>query len=203
MISLEQIPIIYQIVGIIGGIIAIIVGFIKIKPFLDSIVKGLITKIKQIIEFVKVLPILWAINTENSNNYEKMIDFKIYQSSIITSASGSPYLDIYYYISNRSIFDFKIKKIFMEIYDNESSYAGKIETSKQFELSHQQIVSNNLKSDLLNINFEKLKLTKKECKSLEIDFKDVKIDLTGYKDFCVSYGSFPMMISPARININK
>ena len=45
--------------------------------------------------------------------------------------------------------------------------------------------------------------TKKECKSLEIDFKDVKIDLTGRKDFYVHYGSFPLMISPARININS
>lgn len=164
--------------------------------------KTLIAKEEQLKNEEGELNKLRTISNENSKNYQSMID--IYPSNLYVIAYDdlpSPHLEFQINFTNRSIFDYKTKHFFMRVLSrDESSEIGQIEISREINLPHQQIASTGFKVTLHPNFVNKLKLLKKECKSLQIQLLDIKIDLSGDKEFYRG-GTFNLKMPYEEINV--
>jgi len=143
------------------------------------------------------------ISEENSNNIEKMIDFdpcrKCYCPIVKASNLNlSPHIEFNFYITNRSIFDFKIEKISMNIHDQDNNYIDKIDDSNEIDLPHQQVKPSNFKYRLDPKFIAKLKSLKEKCESQFIILDNVKIHLKDQKS-SISWPSFYLKIHPRDI----
>ncbi len=210
--SLEQISIVYYILGSIGLLLSISYR-IKLYEYFKRISKWLSNKIKQLMVFLRELPRLWRISDENSRNYESMIDFKIDHSIFIDSISSydfikagdnisSPRLNFKYLITNYSIFDFEIQKIDMQIRYNNDDLGSPV-TTEGFVLPHQKIISGEAKLEQLHPNFiSKLKIEIIGKEKLFFDIRNVNIFLTGDKEFHKPCGNFMLEIPIKRVNVS-
>ncbi|CAG0969900.1 hypothetical protein METP2_01329 [Methanosarcinales archaeon] len=180
MVGWESIPIVYR-------------AYSYIKNYIDlnRKEKNLVVKEEQLKKMEQELTDLRVIIKENSSNYESMIEPSFHNGFIRAEDTfPAPYLEVRYAITNRSIFDFKIKRISMTIVDQNSGYTlGQIETPKNIDLPHQRTINDQSQLQLHPNFISQLKSIKKEGKSLYITLEAVKIDLIGYKGFTKSYGN--------------
>ncbi len=149
------------------------------------------------------------ISEENSKNFSSMIEFNLYNVSetyiYAQDNELSPNLRFNFTIINHSIFDFKTKKIYMQI-NFEGSELGQIEISKEMNIPHQQTQYGLAKLDKLHPNFiNRLKSLKKEEKinRLQIKIPEIEIDFIGYKEFHKSWGSFTRTLFELEIPMDR
>lgn len=185
-------------IGLFVILCILIVIFYKYKDFISIRLKTISSIINPIFNFRK----LWIISVENSRDYEKMIDFdpcRKCDCPIIKASDLSPHIDFSFYITNRTIIDFKIKKISMNILDQDGSYIDKFE-AKEIDLPHQQIIPSNFKHKLNQKFIDKLKSLKEKCESQWIILNDVKIYLKDKKS-PISWTRFNLKIHPRDIHL--
>ncbi|MFZ3166233.1 MAG: hypothetical protein WA130_01370 [Candidatus Methanoperedens sp.] len=175
---------------------AIIIAYYK-KSALMNKIKKIYSNIKQFMAFLRLFPRLREVSHRNLNDLHSLIDFKIYRASI-NKAGASHYLELYFYIINCSIFNYETIEFSIVINDEYGSYLTTINKSKQMNLPFQALFSDRLKQEL-PLNSEILKNVKDECKSLQIQFSEVKIHLTGDKKISIPFGTYPLVISPNNI----
>ncbi|VVB85811.1 Uncharacterised protein [uncultured archaeon] len=201
MVELYSIPIVNQmsllsgydmLLAIVAAIIVSFILFLLRKPweYFKKLCKWLLIKIKQLIQFIKLVRLLWKISTE-AHDSEKMIDFvPCYKCSYpvikAPDSTSPPCIEFEFAIINRSIFDFKIEKISMNIHDNDDYSVDKRNVPLDIDLPHQQVIKN---SHIFSLNpkfIDKLKSLKEKCESQWIILEDVKIYLKNEKSpiFC-------------------
>jgi len=141
---------------------------------------------------------LRKISEENLSNYESMIDFHLFNINDIYIQAGdnvpSPHLEFSFYISNRSLFDLKINKIYMRVHLDNFGELGEINTYDVIDLPHQQILVNPLKLQLHSNAINILKSLKKDGKMnlLRLKLMNIRIDFGGERVFSTpdSYGFY-------------
>ncbi|PWB50646.1 MAG: hypothetical protein C3F06_11270 [Candidatus Methanoperedenaceae archaeon] len=189
MVDLSSLPIIKQIISM----------FSYLHKYFD-----LNAKEKRLKKWEDELSNLKKISEENSNNYKSMVDFNIIDPNIQAGDNEpSPHLQFTYYISNRSIFDLKIKKIRIKLYLNNYGELGVVNGSDIFDLPHQQKHHDQYELQLHSNTIEILKKLKKEDSrnSIEIEFRDIKLDFEGDKVFSTSPHSFRFEMPMKKINV--
>jgi hypothetical protein len=196
--------------ALVAAIILAVLFILLRKPFeyLKKLHEWLRIKIKQLIVFIPLLPRLLKISYENSRDYEKMIDFdpcnkgKGNYPYIKASDSTLSHIEFYFYITNRSIFNFKIERISMNILDQNYITIDKIDEAKEIDLPHQQVsIQSSFRRALPSDFIAKLKSLKEKCESQQIFLGNVNIYLKNKKSpiFCGEY--FDLRIHPQNIHL--
>ena len=132
---------------------------------------------------------LEKIKEENNTQYESMIDFVLndaHRNYIHASDRvPSPKLEFSVLITNRSLFDLKVKKIHIKINLEHFGDLETLETHELLFLPHQQNNIHRLESQLHTNAINILKSIKKENKENLIKFtlRDIEIDFEGDKEF--------------------
>ncbi len=151
--------------------------------------KSMIVEEKRLNVWEQELIRLKKIKEENSGNYVSMIDFNFFNINDIYIQAGdnvpSPHLEFSFYISNRSLFDLKVNKIYMVFYLEDFGELGEINTSDVLDLPHQQILIDRLKLQLHSNAINILKSLKKDGKKnlLRLKLTKMKIDFGGDREF--------------------
>ncbi len=176
---------------VLAIIAAMIVEKFSLLKYFKKLYGWVLIKGQQLIVFIQLVPRLWMISSENTHEYEKMIDFvPCYKCSYpVIKASDSalsPSIEFNFSITNCSIFDFKIEKISMNVHDN-NDYRDDIRTvAKDIDLPHQQVIKRSCKLELNPKFIENLKSFKEKY---VIILEDVKIYLKD-KTSPISCGRF-------------
>ena len=132
---------------------------------------------------------LEKIKEENSTQYESMIDLAInHLNNTYIDANDntpSPKLEFSVLITNRSLFDLKVKKINMKVNLEHSGVLGDIETHKLLDLPHQQNISHHLELQLHPNTINILKSIKKDNKENLVKFvlRNITMDFEGEIEF--------------------
>ena len=178
MVGWESIPIIYS-------------GYSYFKKVfnLNEKENTLVEKEEKLNKREQELSNLEKIKEENNIQYESMIDFILNHNDRVYIHAGdsvpSPKLEFSVLITNRSLFDLKVKKIHMKIHLEHFGDLENIETSELLNLPHQQMINHRLELQLHTNAINILKSIKKEGKENIVKFvlRDVKIDFEGEKEF--------------------
>ncbi|MFZ3167498.1 MAG: hypothetical protein WA130_07765 [Candidatus Methanoperedens sp.] len=198
MVGWESIPIVYR-----------TYSYIKNYIDLNEREKALVIEQEQLKEQKLEIAELKEIFDENTKNFSSMIDFNLHNINDIYINAGenvpSPNLEFSFFISNRSLFDFKVKKISMKIDLENFGELGEINTSDIIDLAHQQIHIDRLKLQLHPHTIIIFKSLKKESKKtlLKITLRNIKIDFEGDKEFSKPwpYG-FKIEIPMDKVNVS-
>ncbi|MFZ2412061.1 MAG: hypothetical protein WAW23_10855 [Candidatus Methanoperedens sp.] len=178
MVGWESIPVIYR-----------VYSYFKKYLDLNEREKSLVAKEEQLKNRDQEIARLRNISEENSKNLISMIDFDPNYTNDIYIQAGdnnpSPHLEMKFSITNRSLFDLKVKKIHIRIYLDSVGEVGEINEFNEMNLPHQQIVSDRLKLQLHPNFINILKSLKKEGKKnlLRFNLSDVQIDFEGDRKF--------------------
>ena len=183
MVGWESIPIVYN-------------GYSYFRKVLNLKEKenNLVEKEEKLKKHEQELSNLKKIKDENNAQYESMIDFTINQNYIYIHAGDnvpSPNLEFNILITNRSLFDLKVKKMNMGIILNGFGDLKDIDESESLDLPHQQNLNHQLHLQLHPNTINILKSMKKEGKINIVRFviKNVKIDFEGEKEFTKRWGN--------------
>lgn len=185
---------------------AIIVEKFSLLKYFKKSYEWLLIKGEQLRVFMQLLPRLLMISNESSCDNEKMIDFdpchKCCYPYIKPSDSTLSLIEFYFYITNRSIFDFKIERISMNILDQDYNPIDKIDEAKEIDLPHQQVSIQSSFRRALPPNFiAKLKSLKEKCESQWIILENVNIYLKNKKSPIFCGERFNLRIHPRDIHL--
>lgn len=187
----------YRIHVIISVIFVIFLWiFYKYREFISIFFKTIYLKINRFLNFIKLLPRLWTIGVENSQNYKSsLIHFNINRDNFLDSISSfqgiiagnnivRPHLKFRFSITNYSIFDFKIQKVAMRVLYHNSDLNLITNEGITFDeakstlispgdllqpLKHQRTIYGEAKCDLSQKCIDQLK---KELKEIEEQKKE-------------------------------
>lgn len=149
------------------------------------------------------LSTLTNIEIDNSKNYLEMVDFNPYQLYMDASdTSPAPYLEFRYYITNRSIFNLKTRKISMKILVD-SYEIGHLDKHREIDIPRQKSVFDKIRLQPLHQNFvTKLKSSKRENKPVTIRLDEIYIDFTGDRKFTKKWErNFDIKVCSEDINV--
>ncbi len=191
---------------VLAIIAAIIVEKYSLLKYFKKLYEWLLIKGEQLRVFMQLLPRLYMISNESSRDYEKMVDFEPcpkcnYPIIKASDSTSSLHMKFYFSITNRSIFDFKVEKISMDIRDQNYSHNDKIDKSKEIDLPHQQVIEDSFIYELPLSFIAELKSLKEKRESLWIILENVNIYLNN-KKFPIFCGQrFNLRIHPRDIHL--